>query len=263
MTNPALSGEPGPGDTCRVCGSRLPDGSLHCAHCGATYGESNRCPHCKSVADVEPSNLLRYRCRVCGGPRVAVDDASVVRTGREAQVLARAARLYKESAAFRVGAGVLLGFGVLSLLVALGVIAIAAPGAIGVAGMAFMAAVPLVIAALAFRRSQSARRGLNEQLDQAFCLVAADVLAARGGAITASELGRVLRLEEPRAEALLGQLNVNDFIHARVTDDGDIVYESEAPARLRVTELSDELPPGVENASEVPAKAEASPTRRL
>ena len=103
MTHPAMSPEPGPGRTCRVCGTGLEPDSFRCAHCGATYGERNRCPHCGAVADVEPHKTLRYRCRVCGGPRVPLADNTIEPSGVEWPLLEEAQRARMRVAAWRVG----------------------------------------------------------------------------------------------------------------------------------------------------------------
>lgn len=247
MTHPALASEPPPGGQCRVCSAQLAQGSLHCTHCGATYGESNRCPHCRSVTEVEPSGALRFRCRVCGGPRVPVDDPDVVRSGREIKLLSSAQQARRRSAAWRVGAGLVAGFAALSLAVSLVVWLIASPGVLGALGLLVMLAVPVVLALLARRRAGAEARVQEHALDQAWALVAGDVLASRGGELNAADLARVLRIDEARAELLLGQLNVNDFVHARVTEEGDVVYSSRAPERLRV--------PGALEAAELEATA--------
>jgi hypothetical protein len=234
VTHPALASEPAPGGKCRVCGAQLPEGSLHCTHCGATYGESNRCPHCRSVTEVEPGGVLRFRCRVCGGPRVPADDPNVVRSGREIPLLATAQKARRRGAAWRVGAGLVAGFGALSVAVALIVWLVASPGLLGTLGMLVMLSAPIVLALLAWRRAGAERRATEHALDQAWALVAADVLASRGAELNAAELARILRIDEANAELLLGQLNVNDFVHARVTDEGDVVYSSRAPEKLRV-----------------------------
>lgn len=244
MTHPALTSEPLPGGQCRVCGTELAPGSLHCTHCGATYGESNRCPHCRSVTEVEPSSALRFRCRVCGGPRVPVDDRGVVRSGREIKLLSSAQRARRRAAAWRVGAGLVAGFAALSFAVSLVVWLIASPGVLGTLGLLIMLVVPVVLALLARRRAAGEGRSQEQALDQAWALVAGDVLASRGGELNAAELARILRVDEARAELLLGQLNVNDFVHARVTEDGDVVYSSRAPERLRVPDARDATEPG-------------------
>jgi hypothetical protein len=220
--------EPAPGGRCRVCGSEL-DESLRCRRCGAAYGERNRCPHCGSVADVEPARGLRQRCRVCGGPRVAVDDATVVRSGREAPLLVKARQAHLRYNAWRSGAVVVGGFGILSVLVTLLVLAAVDVGVLAML-VAFAAALlPLAIAAVAWRRSGRVVSERDEALDQAWALVAGDVLRDKGRELTAEELAQLMRLDPDGAEQLLVELNVHDFVRARVTDAGDVVYESVRP----------------------------------
>jgi hypothetical protein len=176
---------------------------------------------------------------VCGGPRVPVDDASVVRSGREIKLLSSAQAARRRGSAWRVGAGLVAGFAALSFAVSLVVWLIASPGLLGTLGLLVMLAVPVVLALLARRRAGAESRAQEHALDQAWALVAGDVLASRGGELNAAELARILRIDEARAELLLGQLNVNDFVHARVTEEGDLVYSSRAPERLRVPGAAD------------------------
>ena len=179
-----LSGAPAPGGQCRVCGGKLSD-SLRCGQCGAAYGESNRCPHCRSVADTEPHDALRHRCRVCGGPRVAVEDAEIVRSGREIPVLRQARRADTQRAAWKVGAGVVAGFGALSLLVAVLVIALVTPRLVGSLAALAAVAVPFVVRDAGWVRAKALASERDAAVEKAWTLVASDVLAYRGAELTA------------------------------------------------------------------------------
>jgi hypothetical protein len=223
--NPALSGQPGPGGSCRVCGATL-EGSLRCRQCGAAYGEVNRCPHCRSVADLEPHGTLRFRCRVCGGPRVPLEAPDAVRTGREQPLLAVAQSARMRAAAFKVGSASAGGFGLLSLLIALVVLGLASPGFLATLATLVVVAVPLVVSLLAWRRAKRHEQELDRALDDAWALVASDLIRQRGAELTASELAAAMRLSEQQAELLLARLSVQDFVRARVTDDGDIAYST-------------------------------------
>jgi hypothetical protein len=259
----ALASEPGPGGTCRVCGSKLAEGSLLCKHCGAAYGEGNRCPHCGSVADVEKAGTLGYRCRVCGGARVPVDDARVVRSGREIPLLKRAQRERLKLAGFRVGAALVGGFGVFSLLVVLLVLAIATPG-IPAALLATLAtAVPLIFAAALWRRSRAQASALGETIEQAWTLVASDVLDSVGEEVRAEALAKTLRTEPAHAESLLARLNAHDFVHARVTDEGELVYSTRAPERLRIGDGMTELAEAEESAAPAAVPTEPAKGREI
>ena len=73
---------------------------------------------------------------------------------------------------------------------------------------------------------------LDAALQQAWLLAAARVAAAEaaaGAAVNAAALAKALRIDEARAEFLLAEVSVQDFVQAR----------PELPARLRVTELAD------------------------
>ena len=235
MTNPALTGEPGPGGTCRVCGSKLREGTLECGTCGAVYGEANRCPHCRSVAGIEPHKKLRHRCRVCGAPRVPVEDPEVVRSGREIPLLEKAQRDRMKSTAWRLGAGVVAGFGLLSLLIALATLALVSPGLVATLVTLLVVATPFALAGLAWNKGKKLSAEFEQSLERAWTMVAADVLRHRGDELTAEELARTMRIEEPVAEQLLAMLQVQDFIKARVTSEGELVYSTRAP-RVRVDE---------------------------
>lgn len=234
--NLALSGEPGPGETCRVCGGRL-SATLTCGTCGAAYGEANRCPHCRAVAGTEPSAAFGARCRVCGGPRIAATDATIVRTGREIPLLRRIERSRIAAGAWRAGAWMTGLFGTLSLSIAGAVLAWVRPGGMASAFAIVLAAIPLVVALPAAARARKLRGEREELLSKAWALVAADAVASRNGDISAAELARVLGIDEGRADALLARLSAESLVSARVTQEGDVVYGA-TPSRVRVETAS-------------------------
>ena len=229
--NPVISGEVGAGGRCKVCSGTLSE-SLRCEQCGAVYGDKNRCPHCRSVADVEPAEPLRFRCRICGGPRVPVDDHEVVRTGREVPVLKQAKKAHAIRAAWAVGAGVVGGFGVLSLLATLLVIAFGV-GAIASVLLLAANAVPFLAAALAWKKAKKQGKLRDQLMDDAWSLVASDVLAHAGNELAAEDLAKIMRVEVDRAELILAHLSAHDYVHARVTEEGDIAY-SVGRSKLRI-----------------------------
>ena len=249
MTSPP-SVEPGPGGTCRVCGTTLPADSKVCPTCGAAWGEGNRCPHCRAVADVEPSDRLRYRCRICGGPRVPADAPDVARSGREIRLLQQARRDDIRAALLRAGGVALFGSFGMSLLVTLFVLAVATPGVIGSVAALAACAVPLLLGVYVYRKGAAARSAVKDSLDKAWLLVASDVVQGRAELPKADELAKILRIDEARAELLLAELSVNDFVHARIAS------EPGAPDRVRISfddETALEVPPETE-----PAEKKAS-----
>jgi hypothetical protein len=230
----ALSGEPRADGGCRVCGTKLKEGSPVCPQCGAVHGERYRCPHCGAIADLEPSKALRYRCKVCGGPRVPSDDVAVKRSGAETPALERAQRAHRVTAAWRVAAGVVGGFGALSLLIALLVLGVVTPGVIGTLATLFATLVPFVLALVFWRRGSAEQHKVVEALDEAWQRVAAEVIGAHGGELTAAELAKTLRSDVPTAERMLARLGAHDVVRSRVTDAGDVVYSSPSAERVRV-----------------------------
>lgn len=250
-----LAGKPAPGGRCKVCGGTLSD-SLRCEQCGAAYGEANRCPHCRSVADVEPAEPLRFRCRVCGGPRIPVDSREIVRTGREVPVLAKAKKAHFARAAWAVATGVVGGFGVLSLLMTLLVVAFG-PGLFTSLAMLGMSLLPFVVAALAWQRAKRHAKERDRLLDDAWSLVASDVLTHTGKELEADDLAKLMRIDVERAEQVLAHLSAEDFIHARVTDEGDIAYSSRLRVEPALEEPEEEAAPPEQDEAEELARARA------
>jgi hypothetical protein len=179
---------------------------------------------------VEPDAALSYRCRTCGGPRIPPTDSPLSEPELAALRSARSEQL--RTAAFRAGSGFALASGSLSFLVT-GVVLLAtspAPFAKFAALLASM--IPFALSFFALRRSRAHARTLDAALQQAWLLAASRVAASEarlGNAVNAATLSRVLKVDEARAEFLLAEVNVRDFVAA----------PQELPARVRVTELAD------------------------
>ena len=200
---------------CRACDAALPDGATTCANCGAVYGEENRCPHCRVVAGVDVRAGLG-RCRVCGGPRIAVADPKLPRSNREFPLLLQAQRAALGITMARFGGYAALAGAAftasLTLLVALWVHGVAAPVTLGIFA-ALLCVVGLVL-------RQRARKGKKEQqkaLDQAELIVAADLVAARPR-LGAAEVAELLGTSAEEAELLLAEVNVNGLLGSDMTE---------------------------------------------
>ncbi len=202
---------------CSTCGDDL-QANGRCDGCGAVYGEAFRCPHCRTIADLEESEVLRFRCRVCGGPRIAPIDSDIPRSGREKKALERAKVAHAHNTGWKFGAGLLGGLSVLSLLVTLGVLALTSPGLVATVIAILFTVAPAVLAYLAWARAKRARVETLDQVERAYTEVVRDIAKAKDGDVTARELADLLQIEEPDAELLLAHLSVDTFVRARVEE---------------------------------------------
>ena len=224
MTLPAaLAARP---DVCSACSGPL-DPLGRCVKCGAVFGEAFRCPLCQAISDVEPSQTAYVRCRSCGGPRIPPSESPI----SEAEVaLLRSARSEQMRAgAFRAGAGFSLASGGVSLLVTLIVFLVTTPALIAKVAAVLASLVPFVLSIFALRSAQSHARKFEAALQQAWFLAASRLVRAHGNQLSAHALAQLLRVDEARAELLLAEVNVQDFMQ----------QPAELPARIRVTELAD------------------------
>jgi hypothetical protein len=229
---------------------------------GAKYGAPERCPHCGTLTTVEPSPALRYRCRVCGGPRVVIDDPAVERSGRVLVPLERAHRERVRIAAWGLGAALAAGFGAISLTVAVVALLLASPGPAATLAVLVMTLLPLLLAAVAWRRHRYHRAQRDAELGAAWSLAAADVLAQRGEELTAEQLGRIMHLQTPEVEQLMVLPQVHDEVRTRVTDAGELVYAAAPGPRVRIHAPAEEQArTEAEAASEVEQWQEQVPKR--
>lgn len=214
---------------CRACAAPVDPGSARCARCGAAQ-RAETCPHCAAVAGASPHTELRFRCDVCGGPRIPIADPRIQRSGREVPALRQARAAAMSRSGFRaasIAAGVLLGFEILLFAVLL--LFLGASASLLVAGLLTMA--PFAAFALwAMQRAKARGREITPALDAAWVAAAADVASQSQGALTARALAATLGTGEPQAEELLALLEVNDVIRGAMTPAGEFAY---AP-RLRV-----------------------------
>ncbi|HEX7453831.1 MAG TPA: hypothetical protein VF294_16175 [Polyangiaceae bacterium] len=136
------------------------------------------------------------------------------------------------ASAFRAGSGFALASGALSLLVTAVVLLATSPEPFARFAAFVASLVPFALSFFALRRARGHNRKLDSALQQAWLLAASRVAAAEAGvgvAVNAASLAKLLRVDEARAEFLLAEVSVQDFVQAR----------PELPARLRVTELAD------------------------
>ncbi len=236
----AVAVEPALPEACSACGGAL-DALGRCSKCGAVFGEAYRCPLCQALSDVEENPVLYYRCRTCGGPRVPPSAGAP--SERETALLKTARAEQLRAGAFRAGSGFAFASGLLSLLVTNVVLLATSPAPFAKGFALFASVVPLLLAVLAFRRAAVHKKRLEQALQQAWLLAAGRVTALAGGELSAGALAKTLRIDEARAELLLAELSVQDFVEPHAL-----------PAvKVRVTELADP--------AELPATSEPSEAR--
>lgn len=235
---------------CRACGTDVPPGATKCPRCG-TSQSTDVCPHCGATAGASPDEELRWRCDICGGPRVPLADARIRRSGRENKALARAEAARKARAWSRAGA-VVAG---LALAAVLGVVGlVAALGAVGAfqLGFGFVLAAVLTAGPLTgfllwlVMRARARGKEIEPALDAAWMAVATDVVQQSKEPVTPHALAEALRIEESQAEELLALLEASDIVRGDITDAGALTYQP----RMRVDV-------GANAAAQAEAEAEA------
>jgi type IV secretory pathway TrbD component len=157
---------------------------------------------------------------VCGGPVVPTEGA-IVRSNAELPNLvrshrARAMALGWVAAAFVLGAIAAMAAGV-ALLVWLA----SHPAAV-ILGVVALAAATL--ATVSLRRSRRRRGEARDELDQAWELVAGEVVRARRGDTTAPDLAKLLHTHVGHAEQLLAGLSAHGGARVDIRDDAELAY---------------------------------------
>ncbi|HEV8247461.1 MAG TPA: hypothetical protein VGP93_16910 [Polyangiaceae bacterium] len=198
----------------------------------------------------------RTRCKACGGPRLLVEDGKLALSGKEREPLIRAQKSQLQAGVWKLlGGGLFAAFALASVAAAL-LIVLAHPGILLAASALTMVCLPLIAALVAQRRSRFFGEQREQALREAELSAARDLTEATGAELTASLLASALGLREERAELLLAELSLDDVVHRRVTEGGELAYS--ARARFRVGETASETP----EASEDPARQTERPARK-
>lgn len=231
--------------TCRACSAPIAPGDNRCDACGAPQSDAIKCPLCGAVANTSPDDEFGYKCDVCGGPRIPIEDSRVTTGGREGEHLRVADKARHDRAKMRalaiglgvVGAG-LLGIGlVMALLFPTLGVPIAVLGAFSFVGV-FLAA----------QAGQKAGKAMPAAIDAAWEAAAAGAVDSMGTA-TAETLAKALGIEVTRAEELLARLEVSDLARA----DARGVYTT----RARIAAPAEEPLAELEAAADAKSDAEA------
>ena len=193
---------------CRACGADLPDGAATCPRCGTSQTMAT-CPHCGGTSGVSRDDEMRFKCDLCGGPRIPILAPSVRTSGKEVTALKKAEDARKGRAAARAtaiagGVGLTftaLTFAVFWLIFGLGI----------VSGVLFLALAGPLAALLAWGSQKAGQRGKEIQpaLDAAWLAAATDVAAKSRGQLTAPDLAVAMSIDEAKAEELLAMVDVH------------------------------------------------------
>lgn len=222
----------GPSETsCATCGATMPAGEARCPTCGTTRGEEHRCPFCRAIARPEPDPVMRWRCPVCGGPRIPHAGAGNTEAALAHLQTARSAR--SSQLVWKTSGGLMAGFGVLALLILTGVFAIVSPPLTAMLAGYVLGLLPLAFAALAWSKSKSKTPRITSELDAAW-FDAAKGLLSHKGMTRASELADSLKISKEEAEKMLVRLASQDDVRPDVTEGGDLAVSLRSHGRVRV-----------------------------
>jgi hypothetical protein len=210
---------------CPACAKPLPtEAADRCPHCGIALGEHQRCVHCRAVVDVEPAPDVRFVCRLCGGVRIPIDDAAIVPSAAQIELLTKATVARSATAVWTIVAGVVAAFGAGSVLVLALVLSVANPATAAAVMGGMAATVPFVFAVLAFRRSRAHHADIARLVEAAWVAAVADVRARE----VASRCGDVRQVDEDergRGRPILGEHVEQEFAaRAAWTPEGSLKY---------------------------------------
>jgi uncharacterized membrane protein len=213
------------------------------------------CPLCGATTGCSPDPEFRYRCDVCGGPRVPVHAPRKRQSAKELAALKRAENARKSRAKARGGA------------IAAGLSAVGVVGMLGLAGIlsaifgwnlgfwliatgAFTAGPLAALTSWLASRSTRLSKEIPNAIDDAWMAAATDVVEQSNSAVTAASLAQALRIDEPQAEELLALLEASDLVRP----EGNNAYRG----RLRVsTSTTPETDQNAAAEAEAQAEAEA------
>ncbi|MEZ4298471.1 MAG: zinc ribbon domain-containing protein [Polyangiaceae bacterium] len=210
---------------CRTCGREIQPEAQSCPHCGAANLEE-RCPHCGAVTATSPDKEMRWRCDLCGGPRLPRADPTVRRSKRELVHLKRANDARKSRAKSRAlgAAAGALGFGSTALMALwLLIFGLSLPVAVV---WALFAGTSAAVVLWSLGRAKNAAKEMKIAIDQAWLAAAGDVAARMKGPFSSEKLAKALGVDETQAEELLALLEANDLVRSDITDAGELSYQT-------------------------------------
>lgn len=173
-----------------------------------------RCPHCGSDARLTPHTTYRYKCTLCGKPRVPMDPR-LATTDATTAVHLKAAHRQRMARFAWLAAGV----GAAALALVAGVLGAGASAAFnfGFAGnltALLFALVPIVASVFFFVAGRGAERKTREEIGEAWRCAVNNLHAASGGRLSAEALARGTGIPTEEAAQLLAEAEVSQFLNA-------------------------------------------------
>lgn len=211
------------------------------------------CPLCGATTGCSPDPEFRYRCDVCGGPRVPLKAPRKRRSSKELAATKRAEASRNKRAKSRGGAiaAGLSAVGIIGLMGLAGVISIIAGWNLGMwillGGLVTAGPLGALAAWLASRASRLSKE-IPIAIDEAWMAAATDVVDQSNAPVTATSLAKALQIDEPQAEELLALLEASDLVRP----EGNHGYRGRLRVSVPSTAAADD-----NLAAEAEAQAEA------
>ena len=185
------------------------------------------CPLCGATTGCSPDPEFRYRCDVCGGPRIPLQAPRTRRNAKELAALKRAESTRNSRAKTRGGAFAagLSAVGIVGLLGLAGIVSIVAGWNLGLwiflAGLSTAGPLAMLTGWLVSRSSRLSKE-IPVAIDEAWMAAATDIVEQSNTPVTATALAKALRIDEPQAEELLALLEASDVVRPA----GNLAYQA-------------------------------------
>lgn len=176
------------------------------------------CPNCKQNAPIVYRGTLAY-CTACGAPRPPFSAKAVNLAGQPSKIGGSVAKFF---------GWMILGGGLLLAVSLIIFFQLLFPG--GLAGWAFGIPIALIASIVGglilFGGSKLATSGVEAERAAKFEAIWA-IAMARGGLVTALEVGRALNMAPEGADTLLTEMSKKypDYVSIEVDDNGNLFYK--------------------------------------
>lgn len=242
---------------CTSCDQDIPEGASQCPRCGTTFGKQHACPFCSVIVQAKPHPELRFACPACGAPRLAsIDNLASPPQALDSLSTARSAK--SSRAIWRISLVLAATFGLLSMLMLIGVMSIVGVKLLPLVLGLLIVSVPWAFAVVAFFKARARTRQLSEALDEAWSHAVVQLAQARGK-LRASDISRAFGMPAFVVSQLMGRLAARNEIDTDVSEDGELLL-SAIGERMRVEpqpmRVSPPVPEQLHEVAEDPQQAQ-------